>query len=521
MAESQLPSRAVVPPISGELTVTSPVDGTVIAAVPNMTDAEVATLAARLRAAQPEWEALGTRGRGKWLGQLRDWILDNETHLMSLIQQETGKVYGDASIEPSYGLMVLNYWIKNAGEFLRDGRPKPASPTQLTKQLTVSYRPFPLVGVISPWNWPLVMPLLDIPAALMAGCAVLSKPSELTPLTWLEVVRGWREDIGAPDVLGCATGAGTTGRAVVDAVDMVQFTGSVRTGRAVAARAGERLIPCSLELGGKDPMIVLNDADIERTSGGAVWGAFVNAGQGCIAIERAYVEAGIYDDFVREVVSRTNALRVGTDIDAPFTADIGAMSSEAQLAIVERHVDDAVAKGAKVLAGGKRKPGPGFYYLPTVLVDVDHTMDIMREETFGPVLPIMKVPDAESALALANDSAFGLSGSVWTKDRRKGEALAERLEVGGGCVNNVCMTNFQLPLPSGGWKDSGIGARFGAAGGIRKYTRAQARVSERVEAKSEAHWYPFTPFKGGLIAKGSRFIEARDWRRRLGRSAGR
>lgn len=517
MTEIREPHHPTPESLTAHLDVVSPIDGRVIGQVPNMSPAEVAVLADRLRAAQPEWEALGVKGRARWLAKLRDWLLDNESTLMSLIQQETGKAYGDASIEPSYGLMVINYWIKNSGRFLKDGHPFPANPTQLTKRLTVSYRPFPLVGVITPWNWPLVMPLLDIPAALMAGSAVLSKPSELTPLTWLEVVRGWREDLGAPDVLGAATGLGSTGASVVDLVDMIQFTGSVGTGRRVAARAGERLIPSSLELGGKDAMVVLADADLERSSNGAVWGAFVNAGQGCIAIERAYVEAPIYDEFVKAVVAKTELLRVGTDTEQPFTSEIGAMSSEAQLKIVQRHVEDAVSRGARVLTGGERLPGPGFYFPPTVLVDVDHTMEIMREETFGPVIPIMKVRDADHAVALANDSAFGLSGSVWTKDGTKGEAVAQRLEVGGVCVNNVCMTNFQLPLPSGGWKDSGIGSRFGGAAGIRKYTRGQARVSERIEPKTEVQWYPFTATKGALISRGSRFIEARGWRRRLGR----
>jgi len=500
-------------------TVTNPADGSVLARIADADAAEVAAVASRLRAAQPAWEALGVAGRGLWLGRFRDWLLDHESALMALIQSESGKVFGDAAIEPSYGLMVLNYWVDNAAEFLADSHPRPADPTQLTKRLSLRWRHFPLVGVMTPWNWPMVMPLLDIPAALMAGCAVLSKPSELTPLTWLEIVRGWREDLGAPDVLGVVTGGGATGAAVVDSidsVDMVQFTGSVRTGRAVAAQAGARLIPFSLELGGKDPMIVLADADLERTANGAVWGSFVNAGQGCIAIERVYVEAPLHDAFISAVVAKTEKLRQGTDTDAPFTADVGAMSSEAQLAIVERHVADAVAKGARVLTGGMRLPGRGFYYPPTILVDVDHTMDVMRDETFGPVLPIMKVADAEEALALANDSAFGLSGSIWTKDKAKGADLADRLEVGGVCINNVCMTNFQLPLPSGGWKDSGVGYRFGTAGGIRKYTRPQARVTELIEPRTEAQWYPFTRAKGGLISRGSRFLQARDWRRRLG-----
>jgi len=370
-------------------------------------------------------------------------------------------------------------------------------------------------------NWPLVMPMLDIPSALMAGCAVLSKASEMAPLTWAECVRGWREDLGAPDVLACVTGGPATGEALIDCVDMVQFTGSVATGRKVAARAGERLIPCSVELGGKDPMLVLADADLERAAGAAVWGACVNAGQGCIAVERIYVEEPVYDRFVQLVCEKTRELRQGVDTESAFSAEVGAMTTPRQFETVDRHVRQAVKRGARALVGGVPVGGSGLFYPPTVLVDVDHTMDVMREETFGPVIPIQRVTDAEEGLALANDSSYGLSGSIWTRDRERGEALARRLEVGGVCINNVCMTNFQLPLPSGGWKNSGIGARFGGAHGIRKYCRAQAIVSDRVEPRAEPHWYPFSPRKNGLLGRASRAVEARDWRRRLGLSPAR
>jgi acyl-CoA reductase-like NAD-dependent aldehyde dehydrogenase len=469
--------------------VRNPADGTELAQVPRTSPDEVAALAARLRAAQPAWEALGVEGRAEWLARWRDWLTEHQAQLIDLIQQETGKAFGDAASEPAYGGMVVQYWIHHAAEHLADEHPASTIPTQ---RLIIQHRPFPLVGVITPWNWPITMPLLDIPAALMAGSAVLSKPSELTPLSWGEAVRGWQE-IGAPDVLGIATGDGGTGAAVVDQVDMVQFTGSVRTGRAVAVRAAERLIPCGLELGGKDPMIVLADADLERAANAAVWGSCVNAGQGCSAVERIYVEAPAYDEFVRRAVEVTESLRLGTDRTEPLTVDVGAMSSEAQLKIVERHVADAVAAGARVLVGGSRAEGPGWYYRPTVIVDVTPDMDVMREETFGPVVAIQRVADVDEALRLSNDSAFGLCGSVWTGDRERGIALASQVEVGAICVNDACVTNFQLDLPSGGWKDSGIGARFGGADGIRKYTRARAVLSTLAEPATEPHWYPFGP----------------------------
>ncbi|WP_181779999.1 aldehyde dehydrogenase family protein, partial [Pseudonocardia pini] len=419
----------------------------------------------------------------------RDWLAEHSADLVDLVQQETGKSYGDAVGEPAYGIQVTDYWLEHAEAFLAPEHPESAVPTH---RLEISHHPYPLVGVISPWNGPLTMPMLDIPAALMAGAAVLSKPSELTPLTWAEAVRGWRE-IGAPDVLGIATGDGATGAAVVDVVDFIQFTGSVRTGRAVAARAGERLIPSSLELGGKDPLIVLADADLDRAARAAVWGACVFSGQGCSAVERVYVEDAVYADFVARVVDWAGRIRQGTVRGEPYVTDIGAMSSEAQLRIVEEQVDAAVAAGARALTGGARLQGPGWYYPPTVLVDVTDDMAVMREETFGPVVPIARVADAAEALRRANDSEFGLSGSVFTADRERGSALAAQVEVGAICVNDVCTTNFHLSLPSGGWKSSGIGARFGGAAGIRKYTRAQATLTLTESGAAEPHWYPILP----------------------------
>ncbi|MCB8914161.1 aldehyde dehydrogenase family protein [Rhodococcus rhodochrous] len=470
------------------LTVTSPSDGSTIAEVPVNTVAEVTELAARLRSNQQAWQELGPDGRAEWLGRWLEWIAQNAERLIAMIQAETGKAYGDAASEPGYAQLVVSYWIQNGGRLLADEQPQSTIPHQ---RLIIEHSPYPLVGVITPWNWPLTMPMLDIPAALMAGSAVLSKPSEFTPLAWAEVVRAWQEEVGAPDVLGIVNGGAEIGEAVVDSVDMVQFTGSVRTGRAVAVRAATRLIPCGLELGGKDPAIVLADADLERAVNGVLWGACVNTGQGCSAIERVYVEAPIYDRFVEMIVDKAKELRLGTDVAQPLTRDVGSMATRAQLEIVERHVADAVAAGARVLVGGSRAEGPGWYFEPTVLVDVDHTMSVMREETFGPVVPIMKVADADEAMRLANDSEFGLCGSIWTGDRDRGIALGRRLEVGALCVNDACVTNFQLDLPSGGWKNSGIGVRFGGASGILKYTRPRAILSTLEEPATEPHWYPF------------------------------
>jgi acyl-CoA reductase-like NAD-dependent aldehyde dehydrogenase len=496
-----------------DVVVDCPADGREVGRVPDCSPAEVTAAAARLRNAQPEWEALGAAARGQWLGRLRDWILDHERALAGLLQDETGKARHDAVSEVTATLDVINYYAKNAERFLAEQTPRPHSPLDATKRLRTIYRPHQLVGVITPWNFPLLVPIWDVVPALMAGCAVLTKPSEVTPLAWREIVRAWREDLGAPDVLGCVTGLGATGATLVDEVDYIQFTGSAATGRKIAQRAGERLIPCSLELGGKDPMIVLADADLQRAVNGAAWGGLANSGQLCVSVERVYVEAPVYDEFVARLVQRVRKLRQGPD-DQTYKVDIGAMATEAQREVVRRHVEDALANGARALTGGRARED-GLFFEPTVLVDVDHSMACMREETFGPTIPVMKVADADEAVRLANDSPYGLSASVWTTDRAKGELIARRLDVGAVNINNVATNLFALPVPHSGWKESGIGARLGAGQAVHKYCRTQVIASERIELSAEPHWYPYTARKGRIAARAARLLLARDWRRRL------
>ena len=300
------PTKADVP---HEVVVTCPATGKVVGRVPVATSVEVETVAARLRAAQSGWQQMGVEGRARWLGKWRDWLLDHTDDLLTVLQLETGKSWGDTNIEIA-GVQIINYWIDNAREFLADETVRPYGAANAAKKLTIAYEPYPLVGVITPWNGPLSVPLSDIPAALMAGCAVLSKPSEFTPLVWRMAVDGWKQ-VGAPDVLDAVFGFGETGAALVDLVDFVMFTGSVNTGRRIAVAAAQRLIPCSLELGGKDPMIVCADADIDRAADGAVWGAFAYTGQVCISVERVYVEEPVYDEFVSKVVAKTTQLRQG------------------------------------------------------------------------------------------------------------------------------------------------------------------------------------------------------------------
>jgi acyl-CoA reductase-like NAD-dependent aldehyde dehydrogenase len=471
--------------------VQNPATGEVIASVPDLSAEEVAELARKGRAAQPGWEALGFEGRGRVLLRAQKWLTDNADRVIETIVSETGKAWEDAQLaEVFYGANAFGFWAKNAEEYLADEKVKSANVMVKGKKLVLRHRPLGLVGVIGPWNYPLTNSFGDCIPALAAGNSVILKPSEVTPLTSLLLAEGLRE-CGLPEhVFQVATGRGPTGAALVDEVDMIMFTGSTATGKKVMQRAAETLTAVSLELGGKDPMVVLSDADVERAANHAAYYAMFNAGQTCISVERVYVEAPVYDEFVGKVTEKVRAIRQGPPT-GPGATDVGAMTFPPQVDTVDEHVQDAVAKGARVLVGGHRGTGDGLWYEPTVLVDVDHTMDCMREETFGPTLPIMKVADTEEAIRLANDSPYGLAASVFSKDVARGEAVARRLEAGAVCVNDALVNYQALELPMGGAKASGLGSRHGA-GGIRKYTQQQAILVSRLHPKKEVHMYPYT-----------------------------
>jgi acyl-CoA reductase-like NAD-dependent aldehyde dehydrogenase len=341
------------------------------------------------------------------------------------------------------------------------------------------------------------------------------KPSEFTPLCLLEVLRGWRDEVRAPDVFDVVTGLGETGGALVDEADFIGFTGSDRTGRAVMRRAADTLTPVSLELGGKDPAIVLRDADIERAVNATAFGGLVNAGQTCTSIERVYVEEPIYDEFVERLTAKVRTLRQGAD-GREYQAEVGAMATSAQAQIVSDHVEDARERGARILTGGRRKDEPGDWYEPTVIADADHSMKVMTDETFGPVIPVMKVRDAEEAVRLANSTRYGLSSSVFAGDTERGEEIATRLEVGSCNVNDVLISYYCLNLPMGGWKDSGVGFRHGAQG-IRKFLLSESITTPRLPtAKSELVWFPYEPRRRRVISRLQRFVTARGLRNRLG-----
>jgi acyl-CoA reductase-like NAD-dependent aldehyde dehydrogenase len=489
--------------------VENPATGELIATVPALSASDVQELVARARAAQPAWEALGFEERGRILLRMQKWVTDNADRIVQTIVSETGKTYEDALLaEVMYAANAFGFWAREAPGYLADEHVKSSNPFTKGKRLVVRYAPVGVVGVIGPWNFPLTNSFGDCIPALAAGNAAVLKPAQVTPLTSLLMAEGLAA-CGLPkDVFQVATGTGReTGSALIDAVDFVMFTGSTETGISVMERAARTLTPVGLELGGKDPMIVLADADLERAANAAAYYSMNNGGQVCISVERVYVEEPVYDDFVARVTEKVRGLRQGPPT-GPGVVDVGAMIYPPQIDVVEAHVKDALEKGARVLTGGRRADGPGAFYEPTVLVDVDHTMACMTEETFGPTLPIMRVRDEEEALRLANDSPFGLQASVWTKDVRRGEQLARRVQAGAVCVNDAQVNYTTLELPMGGWKTSGVGSRHGA-GGIRKYTKQQTLLVTRFAPKKDPHMFPYSSRKTGLLKRMTKLLYGR------------
>jgi acyl-CoA reductase-like NAD-dependent aldehyde dehydrogenase len=474
------------------IAVDNPATGELITTVPLLDAQALSELAARAREAQPQWEAIGPSGRARIMRRAQKWMLDNAERVLDTVVSETGKTYEDAQVADfGYTVSALGFWAKEGPKYLVDEHvPSWNNPGTTGKKLILRYAPVGLVGVIGPWNYPITNAFGDCIPALMAGNTVILKPSEVTPLSSLLMADMLRE-CGIPeDVFTVATGDGSTGAALIGEVDCVMFTGSTKTGKAVMKAAADALVPCYLELGGKDPMIVCSDANLDRAANAAAFYSMNNAGQVCISVERCYVEAAVYDEFVEKVTDNVRALRQGAPTDVG-TVDVGAVIFPPQLDIVDEHVRDAVDKGAKVLTGGHPVTGPGRFYEPTVLVDVDHSMKIMRDETFGPTLPIMKISDAEQGVQLANDSSYGLQASVWTQDVERGESLARRIQAGVVCVNDAQVNYTALNLPMGGWKASGLGTRHGA-NGIRKYTKVQSLLVTRHALKREPFMFPYT-----------------------------
>lgn len=478
-------------PASAEVVVKNPATGEVVGRLPAATPADVAAAAARGRAVQPAWEELGWEGRAAIMRKASRWVLDNLDLVIETVVKENGKTWEDAQVSDAlYAANCLDFWAsKTAKKYVADQKVKTSSPLLAGKRLYTRYAPYGLVGVIGPWNYPFVNGFGDCVPALMAGNSVILKPAEATPLTSVLIVDALKE-CGMPEgVMQLVNGKGSIlGPALIDEVDMVMFTGSTEVGKTVATQAAGRLIPCCLELGGKDPFIVLEDANIDRAANHALHYAMFNGGQTCISVERVYVEEAIYDRFVDRVEQKLKEIRVGVPT-APSVVDVGAITTESQCELIAEHVEDARAKGARVLQNitpAEAKALGGNFYPPTVIVNADHTMLCMTEETFGPTLPIMKVKDAEEAIKMANDSQYGLMASVFTNDIAKGEAVAKRIQAGSVNVNDSLVSYSALELPMGGLKESGLGARHGAPG-IRKYCRSQAVLVSRFHLNKDPH----------------------------------
>ncbi len=485
------------------LCIKSPVTREVIGEIEVATADDVRAAVARARQAQPAWEGLGVRARAEFLWKLRDQFVDRADEIVDVICKETGKTAQEALMMEAFAPCdFITYWAKHAPRILADRR-QGMHLLGMLKKMKFVYRPLGVVGIITPWNGPLALAANPVVQALLAGNSVVLKPSEITPLSGMLLAR-MLEATGLPEgVFQLVLGDGTTGAALLEAgVNKISFTGSVATGRKVGEACGRNLIPCTLELGGKDPAIVCSDANLERAAKGACFGAFFNTGQVCMSLERVYVMDDVADEFIARCVEYTNSLRVGD----PASSDIGAIFMERQLEIIERHVEDARAKGATIHTGGRRAEGlDGLFYEPTVLSNLTPDMTVLTEETFGPVLPIVRVRSEEEALQLANATDYGLTASVWTRDARRGEALARRLDAGSVTINDHSITYGITEAPFGGVKNSGVG-RVNGKDALRGYCYEQPVIADRWGRNTESQWYPFTPADFDGMKKAMRVL---------------
>jgi succinate-semialdehyde dehydrogenase/glutarate-semialdehyde dehydrogenase len=479
-----------------EITVKAPFTGAVLGTTPAGTEDDIEEAARRARAAQPAWAALSYRERRKVFLKFHDAVLDRQEEILDLIQLESGKARRHAFEEVLDAAITSRYYAFHGQRHLASRRRKGALPG-LTHTVE-HHHPKGLVGFITPWNYPLVLGIGDAIPAVLAGNAALIKPDRQTPFSTLWAVDVLEECGLPPEVVQVVTGSGASlGQPIIDRVDYVMFTGSTATGKVVAAQAAERLIGASMELGGKNAMIVLDDADLEKTVEGAVRACFSNGGQLCISMERLYVQDGIYETFTQKLAERIGTMDVGPTLG--FGPEMGSLVSEGQLETVTDHVNDAVKHGATVLAGGKPRPELGpFFYEPTLLSGVTDEMTLCREETFGPVVSTYRFATVDEAVAKANDSRYGLNASIWTKHGRKGREIAARIESGTVNVNEAYAAAWgSLDAPMGGFKESGMGRRHGAEG-IRKYTDAQTVAHQRL--------VPIAPLPGMAVDTWARLM---------------
>lgn len=490
-------------PSSNEFISFNPVTFEAISRVPITTPQEVAAAVERAKEASKEWSALPFRERGEMILKVRSHVWSHSDEIADLISQEMGKPKVEAlssDIIPT--LDIMTYFAKSTERLLRERSLDLQKWRLFRRTSSLAFKPLGVVGIIAPWNFPWSIPFGEVIMALMAGNAVLLKPSEHTPLIALKMLEV-TQAAGIPEgVFQVLTGDGRTGEALVRSkVQKIFFTGSVKTGKRIMAIAAENLTPVMLELGGKDPVIVCDDVDVDRAAQGVVWGAFVNCGQVCASVERCYVSEKIADPFISRVVELTEQLRVGPDPNGEM--DVSTLVSEDQLKIVMSQVEDAKRRGAKILTGGDRLEGrKGYFFAPTVLTGVDHTFEVMREETFGPLLPIVSVKDDEEAIRLANDSRYGLNAYVWTTDLKRGERIAKRLEAGSVAINEVAMTHAIPQTPWGGIKESGIGRTHGDLG-LMEMVEPHHIHTNRMKRWLNPWWYPYNSSKRTILTSMS------------------